>query len=193
MVSNSIAGSAATANNGHDLSARTSRRYNQLGIQTEGRSKGQIARDITKAIYRTDGMKGFYRGYVAAICTYAPSSASWWTFYQLFQDLAAAIIPIEDLGIPNTAIQSGAAMSSGCATAIMTNPLDLAKTRVQVQRKPFFETFVKLWREEHLRIFSKGLSARMTSSVIYSVAIIFGYETVKKWSVLDEYKDKVMW
>ena len=152
-----------------------------------------MARDITKAIYRKDGMKGYYRGYIAAICTYVPSSASWWTFYQIFQDIAGAIIPAKELGIPNTAIQCVAAMSSGCATAIMTNPLDLTKTRVQVQRKPFVETALKLWREEHLRIFTKGLSARMTSSMIYSVAIIFGYETVKKWSVLEEYKHKVLW
>ena len=89
-------------------------------------------------------MRGYYRGYIAAICTYVPSSASWWTFYQLFQDLAAAIVPIQDLGIPNTAVQSVAAMASGVATAIMTNPLDATKTRVQVQRRPFVETFVKL-------------------------------------------------
>ena len=84
-------------------------------------------------------------------------------------------------------------MSSGVTTSIMTNPLDLVKTRVQVQRRPFIETAVRLWRQERLRIFSKGLTARMTSSVIYSVAIIFGYETVKKYSVLEEYKDKVLW
>ena len=166
---------------------------NQLGIQTEGRSKGQIAKDITVAIYRKDGMKGYYRGYLAAICTYVPSSASWWTFYQLFQDVAGALLPVGDEGIPNTVVQCGAAMSSGVTTAIMTNPLDLVKTRVQVQRRPFFETAVRLWRQERLRIFSKGLTARMTSSVIYSVAIIFGYETVKKYSVLEEYKDRVLW
>ena len=138
-------------------------------------------------------MRGYYRGYIAAICTYVPSSALWWTFYQLFQDIAAAIVPIQDLGIPNLAVQSVAAMSSGVTTAVITNPLDATKTRVQVQRRPFVETFLKLWREERIRIFTKGLSARMTSSTIYSVAIIFGYETVKKWSVTDEYKDKVMW
>ena len=33
----------------------------------------------------------------------------------------------------------------------------------------------------------------MTSSIIYSVAIIFGYETVKKWSVHEEYKPKLKW
>lgn len=187
-VSKTTAGTAVTANKILDLSY-----VNQLGIQTEGRSRGQIAKDITMAIYHKDGMKGYYRGYMAAICTYVPSSASWWTFYQIFQDTAGAIIPAQDLGIPNTVIQCAAAMSSGCATALMTNPLDLTKTRVQVQRRPFVETALKLWREERLRIFTKGLSARMTSSVIYSVAIIFGYETVKKWSVLEEYKYKVLW
>ena len=138
-------------------------------------------------------MKGYYRGYLAAICTYVPSSASWWTFYQLFQDVAGALLPVGDEGIPNTVVQCGCAMSSGVTTSIMTNPLDLVKTRVQVQRRPFIETAVRLWRQERLRIFSKGLTARMTSSVIYSVAIIFGYETVKKYSVLEEYKDKVLW
>ena len=181
-------GKHLTATKGPDLSF-----VNQLGIQTEGRSKFQIAKDITATIYRKDGMKGYYRGYIAALCTYVPSSASWWTFYQLYQDIANAIIPAQDIGIPNTAIQCVAAMSSSCTTALMTNPLDLAKTRVQVQRKPFIDTCMKLWREERFKIFTKGLSARMTSSMIYGVAIIFGYETVKKWSVLDEYKDKVMW
>ena len=34
---------------------------NPLGIETEGRTRAQIARDITRAIYATDGIRGFYR------------------------------------------------------------------------------------------------------------------------------------
>ena len=55
------------------------------------------------------------------------------------------------------------------------------------------ETLKHLWRTEGFKIFSKGLTARMTSSIIYSIAIIFGYETVKKWSVHEEYKPMVKW
>ena len=55
------------------------------------------------------------------------------------------------------------------------------------------ETLKHLWRTEGIKIFSKGLTARMTSSIIYSIAIIFGYETVKKWSVHEEYKPMVKW
>jgi solute carrier family 25 protein 44 len=50
-----------------------------------------------------------------------------------------------------------------------------------------------LWATERTGIFTKGLTARMTSSVIYSVAVITGYESVKRWSVYDEYKDRVRW
>ena len=97
------------------------------------------------------------------------------------------------ISVPYTVTQCGAALSAGCASCILTNPLDLVRTRVQVQRKPIPETMRLLWQNEKLRIFTKGLTARMTSSVIYSVAIIFGYETVKKWSVHEEYKPKLKW
>lgn len=97
------------------------------------------------------------------------------------------------ISVPYTVTQCGAALSAGCASCILTNPLDLVRTRVQVQRKPIPETMRKLWNNEKMRIFTKGLTARMTSSIIYSVAIIFGYETVKKWSVHEEYKPKLKW
>ena len=84
-------------------------------------------------------------------------------------------------------------MSAGCASCIITNPLDLVRTRVQVQRRSIRETVKTLWRHERFKVFTKGLTARMTSSVIYSVAIIFGYESVKKWSVHEEYKDRIKW
>ena len=50
-----------------------------------------------------------------------------------------------------------------------------------------------LWASERFNIFTKGLTARMTSSSIYSLAVILGYESVKKMSVLPEYKQNVRW
>ena len=66
---------------------------NPFGIQLEGRSKAAIAADITRNIYRKDGLKGFYRGYTAAVCTYGTSSAFWWTFYHLFQEIYDTVVP----------------------------------------------------------------------------------------------------
>ena len=64
---------------------------------------------------------------------------------------------------------------------------------LQVQQRTIPDTLRILWEQEGVNIFKKGLTARMTSSCIYSVAIIFGYETVKKACVLPEYKERVLW
>ena len=82
---------------------------------------------------------------------------------------------------------------SGCTTSFITNPLDLVRARVQVHRRSIPDTIRTLWRTEQWKVFSKGLTARMTSSSIYSLAVIFGYESVKKMSVLPQYSDLVSW
>ena len=64
---------------------------------------------------------------------------------------------------------------------------------VQVERTKFIETSKTLWREEHLRIFTKGLPARLIQSVIFSFMIILGYESLKRLSLREEYKDSVRW
>ena len=61
--------------------------YNPLGIVVQNRSRVQIFRDIARTIYVKDGARGFYRGYLASLFTYVPSSASWLTFYHFFQVL----------------------------------------------------------------------------------------------------------
>ena len=63
----------------------------------------------------------------------------------------------------------------------------------QVHRRSIPDTIRHLWRTERWSVFRKGLTARMTSSSIYSLAVIFGYESVKKMSVLPQYKHIVSW
>lgn len=55
------------------------------------------------------------------------------------------------------------------------------------------KTFHVLWTEEKLRIFTKGLSARLVQSATFSFSIILGYETIKRLSVTDEYKHHIKW
>ena len=63
----------------------------------------------------------------------------------------------------------------------------------QVKRKSFRQTCVQLWQEEGYNMFYKGLSARLVQSSMFSFFIILGYETIKRISLLDEYKDNVRW
>nr|CAD7394851.1 unnamed protein product [Timema cristinae] len=183
-LANALVVLSSTAEDG-EIEVRISIVLNPLGISMDPtRSRLKITLDIMKQIYIQDGVHGFYRGYVASLCTYVPNSAMWWTFYHLYQDELYAIFPS---WVSHLFIQCMAGTLGGFTTTLLTNPLDIVRARLQVQRLDSMQkTFHILWTEERLRIFTKGLSARMVQSACFSFAIILGYETIKRMSVNEE-------
>ena len=63
----------------------------------------------------------------------------------------------------------------------------------QLENTKFVETTRQLWMEERLWMFTKGLTARLVQSITFSFCIILGYETIKRFSLLEEYKSGVRW
>lgn len=58
---------------------------NRLELPPEAlNSRVGAAKAIVSVIYQRDGLRGFYRGYLASLLTYAPSSALWWFFYDIY-------------------------------------------------------------------------------------------------------------
>merc|ERR1719245_1082556 len=66
-------------------------------INIKSLSKRKSAQDVIVSIYKKDGIKGYYRGYTASVCMFAPSSACWWTFYQFTKKMVSKAITV---GIP---------------------------------------------------------------------------------------------
>ncbi|XP_043600079.1 solute carrier family 25 member 44 [Bombus pyrosoma] len=165
---------------------------NPLGLILEpGKSRTQISADIIRLIYRRDGYRGFYRGYVASLCAYVPNSALWWGLYTSYQDELLRLFPE---WVSHLFIQAIAGTLGGFTTTIITNPLDIVRARLQVQRlDSMFNTFKVLWVEERLQMFTKGLSARLVQSACFSFSIILGYETIKRFSIIEEYKGYIRW
>ncbi|KAJ6637879.1 Solute carrier family 25 member 44 [Pseudolycoriella hygida] len=165
---------------------------NPLGINhNSSRSRFRISMDIAKEIFRRDGFKGYYRGYNASLMAYVPNSAMWWTFYHMYEDKLIEVLPAD---VSHLLIQSIAGSLGGFTTTIITNPLDIIRARLQVQRLDSMRSaFTELWAEEKLRMFFKGLSARLVQSAVFSFSIILGYETIKRISIDDQYKHLVRW
>lgn len=91
-------------------------------------------------------------------------------------------------------IQCIAGSFGGFTTTIITNPLDIIRARLQVQRMDSFALAAReLWSEEQFHMFFKGLSARLVQSAAFSFSIILGYETIKRISVNSEYTHMVRW
>ena len=59
--------------------------YNQLDLPREALEKKQgRAMHIVRAVYKRDGLRGFYKGYFASLPVYVPNSAMWWLLYELY-------------------------------------------------------------------------------------------------------------
>ncbi|XP_059622979.1 solute carrier family 25 member 44 [Phlebotomus argentipes] len=163
---------------------------NPLGIKPQ-KGRFRLAAGITREIYRRDGFVGFYRGYTASLMAYVPNSALWWAFYHLYQDQLYKILPHWS---SHLLVQCIAGSFGGFTTTLITNPLDILRARLQVQRLGSIRVaFNELWAEEKMHMFFKGLSARLVQSAAFSFSIILGYETIKRISVKEQYKHLVKW
>jgi len=97
--------------------------------------------------------------------------------------------------IPLLVIQCIAGPLASLTSSLLTNPLDVCRTRIQVaqNRRKVIQIMNELWQEERFSVFTKGLTARLSHSCLYSLFIIFGYETVKRISLKEEYRGQVRW
>ena len=91
--------------------------------------KGTVT--ITREIYQQEGLIGFYRGYWISLMTYAPNSALWWFFYSAFFNMTINHKLHETLPLPCLYVICG--ISAGVSSAVLTNPLDVLRTRFQVR------------------------------------------------------------
>ncbi|XP_007906200.1 solute carrier family 25 member 44 [Callorhinchus milii] len=142
------------------------------------------SQEIIIQIFRSDGLRGFYRGYIASLLTYIPNSALWWPFYHFYAEQLSNLAPSN---CPHLILQAVAGPLAAATAATVTNPMDVVRARVQVEGKTsLIETFKQLVVEEGTWGITKGLSARIISSTPTTLALVIGYETLKKISLKPE-------
>lgn len=148
-------------------------------------------RNIMGQIFAADGLRGFYRGYVASLLTYIPNSAVWWPFYHFYAEQLSGLAPSD---CPHLVLQAVAGPLAAATASTVTNPMDVVRARVQVEgRSSVVETFKQLISEEGFWGLTKGLSARIISSAPTAIVMVVGYETLKKLSLRPELVDSRHW
>ena len=91
--------------------------------------------EMCRHILKTDGISGFYKGLGASFAVNAPSSAVWWGSYGYFRDRMMTKSREGALMFrPSTmAVEATAGACAGVVSTILTNPMDVARTRLQVE------------------------------------------------------------
>ncbi|XP_069041581.1 solute carrier family 25 member 44-like [Lepisosteus oculatus] len=146
-------------------------------------------RDIVGQVLRADGVRGFYRGYLASLLTYIPNSAIWWPFYHFYTERLSRLAPSQ---VPLLALQAVSGPLAAITAATLTNPMDVVRARLQVEGgRSVLRTLGQLVREEGPRGLVKGLSARLLSVAPSSLAVVLGYETLKRLSLRKDLRESV--
>ena len=155
-----------------------------------GKYKGNI--HAVKTILRTEGFRGVYKGYGATVASFGPFSALYFMFYEKLKALSPRVWKVEDSSqLPfESALLSGAV--AGGMASLLTNPLDMAKLRIQVQRgnrtSPAFQFNYRnivhgvseIARKEGPRGLFKGAGARIAFHAPATAITIALYEECKK-------------
>ncbi|XP_034865701.1 solute carrier family 25 member 44 isoform X1 [Mirounga leonina] len=235
----------------HLMMQRKGDRMGRFQVRGSPEGRGIVAfgqtKDIIRQILRADGLRGFYRGYVASLLTYIPNSAVWWPFYHFYAVPGKWHVSMTPVGTwillwlaglgagsdrpmeagssrpdatssgrkmlpsqekqdteqlsylcpkecPHIVFQAVSGPLAAATASILTNPMDVIRTRVQVEGKSsIILTFRQLMAEEGPWGLMKGLSARIISATPSTIVIVVGYESLKKLSLRPELVDSRHW
>lgn len=155
---------------------------------------------IVKHVWRTEGWRGFFRGYLPYLAVYGPGSAVWWAVYEASKRTLHKIIPDPLYDKPDfTGAKAINFMVSGSVAGVVscliTNPLDVARTRLQLleygngrERRALKGGFGQLLKEtyqkEGIAGLYKGVKPRLWVRAPGSAIALVGYEYLKSRSVL---------
>jgi hypothetical protein len=124
--------------------------------------------------------------------TNIPDAALWWSFYAYVKGKLYNMAP-ENAKEGSFLIHMAAGAAAGTLSAITINPLEVAKTRLQVQNenstyryRNVFHALRTIPKQEGYRAFTNGVGAKVLYVAPVSGIMIAVYEYVKKISSHDE-------
>lgn len=86
---------------------------------------------IVNDILRREGISGLHKGYFVSILTHAPNSALFWSSYSMLyrRGMEAGFVNF----VPIPLMQAGCGVTGAVISTLLTNPLDVLRTRYQVR------------------------------------------------------------
>jgi len=150
------------------------------------------AREIARDVLRSRGVKGFFSGFFISCAQFVPSASLWWYSYPHLQEalhaLAARAGADGEGGAggapPSPAFCRAVEVLSGslasAIVAVTLNPVDLVRTRTQVEGSAALAVLRRVLAEEGVRGLWKGVLPRMAMLVPQGALSVSAYELVKR-------------
>lgn len=117
--------------------------------------------DCIRTVLRVEGVRALYAGYTTTLTMNVPYNFLYFATYESLRKIFKTSSEFD----PVAHIFAGG--GAGVAAAGLTNPLDVAKTRLQTQGdvgktyKGMIDAMKTIWREEGARGYTRGIGPRM--------------------------------
>ena len=164
-----------------------------MGGGTTFNYKGNM--DAIRQIWRHEGLRGVYKGYGATLLSFGPFSAFYFTFYEQLKAQSLVLTRTHPNDVPFIQHMLNSVLA-GMAASFVTNPLDLVKLRLQVQRsgiasgggdmlpwgRPYrhlFDGLSQIVKTEGTSALLKGVGARMAFHGPATAISMACYESLK--------------
>jgi solute carrier family 25 protein 44 len=175
-------------------------------------------REIVSQVLRSHGLRGFYAGFFISCAQFIPSASLWWWSYPIYRQKLLAWLNATRTGAKDETAVAGAAAglpfsawlvgfcdvvpvarvaevlagsSASISVAIALNPVDIIRTRTQVEGKASLVVLKELLSSEGPRGLWKGTSARIAMLTPQGALTVAAYELVKRLSAKDELASKL--
>ncbi|XP_049850301.1 uncharacterized protein LOC126322419 [Schistocerca gregaria] len=144
------------------VKTRLQARYHKSSLQSGFKFGFGTIRALS-VLRREEGIKGLYRGLGPHLFGVVPSRAIYFFTYGTSKQLY-----IENLGMnpEGSAASFSAGVTAGAVVVTTTQPIWLVKTRMQLQTKTLevkyknsLDAILKIYKQEGLRVFYKGMTA----------------------------------
>lgn len=134
------------------------RQYHQMRFK---RFDGGV--QVARLIAREDGLKGFWRGFGVSVGSQVPASAVSMMGYEWFKGQLPQRLPMLTEGHPATHVIAGGL--AGTLAVVVTNPVDVLKTRMQVsqENKSLSHLVNELMVADGVKGFGRGILPRILS------------------------------
>ncbi|XP_025066888.1 solute carrier family 25 member 33 isoform X3 [Alligator sinensis] len=150
-----------------------------------GGSKPMNALQCARYVYRTEGIRGFYRGLTASYAGISETIICFAIYESLKKRLKNAQLPPSANGTERSStnffgLMFAAAVSKGSASCI-AYPHEVIRTRLReegTKYKTFFQTARLVAREEGYLAFYRGLFAQLIRQIPNTAIVLFTYELI---------------
>eukprot|EP01121_Diplochlamys_sp_Union-15-3_P007292 TRINITY_DN1843_c0_g1_i3.p1 TRINITY_DN1843_c0_g1~~TRINITY_DN1843_c0_g1_i3.p1 ORF type:complete len:184 (-),score=21.90 TRINITY_DN1843_c0_g1_i3:2-553(-) len=144
--------------------------------------------DCIRTVIRTEGVRALYASYTTTLVMGLPFNIFYFPVYEILRKLFKSDPHSHD---PLAHVCAGG--GAGAAAGAITNPFDVAKTRLQTQGdvgKPYrglIDAMIRIWKEEGPAGYARGLLPRMLFYTTSAGIAWATYEYVKDLLGADKY------